>query len=52
MERVAGARMATSKLRGWIHAARGTGSCGHVTTELNFYYFFEISEYTSIKPSD
>jgi len=37
MERVSVARMATAKLQGWIHAARGMGVLGSVTTELNSY---------------
>ena len=37
MERVSVARMATAKLQGWIHAARGMGVSGSVTTELNSY---------------
>jgi len=44
MERVSVARMATAKLQGWIHAARGMGVSGSVTTELNSYQnFFKIS---------
>ena len=39
MERVSGARMVTAKLQGWIHAARGMGVSGSVTTELNSYKF-------------
>jgi len=37
MERVSVARMATAKLQGWIHAARGMRVSGSVTTELNSY---------------
>jgi hypothetical protein len=37
MERVSVARMATAKLQGWIHAARGMGASGSVATELNNY---------------
>ena len=37
MERVSVARMVTAKLQGWIHAARGMGVSGSVTTELNSY---------------
>jgi len=42
MERVSVARMATAKLQGWIHAARGMGVSGSVTTELNSYQFFLV----------
>jgi hypothetical protein len=37
MERVSVARMATAKLQGWIHAARGMGVSGFASTELNSY---------------
>jgi hypothetical protein len=37
MERVSVARMATAKLQGWIHAARGMGVSGSAATELNRY---------------
>ena len=37
MERVSVARMATAKLQGGIHAARGMEVSGSVTTELNSY---------------
>jgi hypothetical protein len=40
MERVAVARMATAKLQGWIHAARGMGVSASVATKLNGYEFF------------
>jgi hypothetical protein len=39
MERVSVARMATAKLQGWIHAARGMGVSGSAATELNNYFF-------------
>lgn len=35
MERVSGAWMATVKLQGWIHAARGMEVPDSATTELN-----------------
>jgi len=37
MERLAVARMATAKLQGWIHAARGMDASGSVSTELKSY---------------
>jgi len=37
MERVSVARMATVKLQGWIHAARGMGAPDSVSTERNRY---------------
>jgi hypothetical protein len=37
MERVSVARMATAKLQGWIHAARGMGVSASVATKRNRY---------------
>jgi hypothetical protein len=37
MERVSVARMATAKLQGWIHAARGMGVSAIIATKLNRY---------------
>ena len=54
MERVSVARMATAKLQGWIHAARGMGVSGSVTTELNSYVFcfvYSLNEQRNPYPS-
>jgi hypothetical protein len=37
MERVALARLAPAKLQGWIHAARGMGVAGSMSTELKIH---------------
>jgi hypothetical protein len=39
MERVSVARMATVKLQGWIHAARGMGVSTSVATKLKIPVF-------------
>jgi hypothetical protein len=38
MERVAVARMATAKLQGWIHAARGMGGLGLCCYEAKYSF--------------
>jgi len=38
MERVSVARLATAKLHGWIHAARGMTVSDSVSTKLNKYH--------------
>jgi hypothetical protein len=48
MERLAVARMATAKLQGWIHAARGMGSLTSIATKLNNYAFCRFNRH--LKP--
>jgi len=45
VERVSVTRMATAKPQGGIHAARGMGVSGSVTTELNRYKVRSIYEF-------